>query len=501
MTRCRLAAWIALGSMVALLARASVPAYGQGGSAADEVADFRPAMLPAYQGDMMLYRTAPRYTIALGITPGEDETLISGQQTVTYTNRLPGPLDTLVFRLYPNLDSYGGRMTVGEVAVEGATIRPEMDGTRTILTVPLPAPLPPGEGITLAMPFAITITNEARNLYGQFGVLDGILALPNAYPLLSVYEPGKGWWQETDHPQGDAVFSETAFYDVHVTAPAGLILAASGSEIDLATNNDGTLTHRFVAPLMRDFSLAASARYVTLTGEQDGVLIRLLYDPAADGAQAATRHGLEIARDALRLYGDLYGPYPFTELDIAQTPNTAGGLEYPGLIAINGDVWAADTGYFTFLLVHEIAHQWWYSLVGNDQVRHPWIDEGLAQYAVAQYILAAEGEDAYGAALESFRAQYKTFAGAEGDTVIGLPVSAYPDQAYWAFVYQKGPLFFAALEEQYGRDAARSSLRELFKTYRYGIATPENVQDALERTLGVDLDDLFAEWIGGVPVG
>ncbi len=72
--------------------------------------------------------------------------------------------------------------------------------------------------------------------------LDGVLALPNAYPVLSVYEPGSGWWQVTDHPQGDAVYSETAFYAVSVTAPSDLILAASGSEVDLSANDDGTLT-------------------------------------------------------------------------------------------------------------------------------------------------------------------------------------------------------------------------------------------------------------------
>jgi hypothetical protein len=495
--------WVALVCVVTLLAAGPRPAAGQGGSAADWTADFHPAMLPAYEGDMKFYSAAPRYAIALNIAPGEDETLVSGQQTVLYTNSLSQPLDTIVFRLYPNLNSYGAQMSVGEITTDGgAAIKPALDDTRTVLTVTLPAALQPGAQITLTMPFAITIANDSRDLYGQFGVLGGILALPNAYPVLSVYEPGKGWWQEIDHPRGDAVFSETAFYDVRVTAPADLILAASGSEIDLTANDDGTLTHRFVAPLMRDFSLSASARYVTLTGEQDGVLIRLLYDPAPDGALAATQHGMQIARDALRIFNETYGPYPFAELDIAQTPNSAGGLEYPGLIVLNGDVWAADTDYFTFLIVHEVAHQWWYSLVGNDQIRHPWIDEALAQYSVAQYILATEGQDAYDAALESFRTQYELFAETAGDNPIGLPVSAYPDQeTYWAFIYQKGPAFFAMLEDRYGHDAMISSLRTLFATHRYGIATPESVQSTFEQTLGVDLDAAFAEWVGGFPVG
>ena len=78
------------------------------------------------------------------------------------------------------------------------------------------------------------VIKDRTPLYGQFSYMDGMLSLPNAYPVLSVYEAGRGWWQVTDHPQGDAVFSETAFYTVSITAPPKLIVAASGSEVDLA---------------------------------------------------------------------------------------------------------------------------------------------------------------------------------------------------------------------------------------------------------------------------
>ncbi len=172
-----------------------------------------------------------------------------------YTNRAITALASIVFRLYPNLESYGGDMTVSDVTVDGAPVTPTVDLLRTVLTVPLTAPLLPGNAVTIGMRFAITLTADRAPLYAQFSDLDGVLALPNAYPVLSVYEPGQGWWQVTDHPQGDAVFSETAFYDVNVTAPAALVLVASGSEIGLVANADGTLTHHYVAPLMRDFAL------------------------------------------------------------------------------------------------------------------------------------------------------------------------------------------------------------------------------------------------------
>lgn len=500
MRRIRQTIGVTLASFLALFALAPA-VHSQGGDQADWPAVYHPALLPAFAGDMARHASAPRYALALTIAQDDAETYITGEARVTVTNRHAVPLDSLVFRLYPNLPSYGGEMNVRAATVDGAPVEPLLDNTRTVLTVPLPAPLAPGGGAQVGLTYSIGIVHERFRLYGQFGYLDGVLALPNAYPMLAVYQPGEGWWQVTAHPQGDVVFSETAFFDVRITAPADLIFAATGAEIDLVTNADGTLTHRYVAPLARDFSLAGSRRYVTLTSEQDGVLLRLFYDPEPDGAGEAAQRGMAIARAALATFGTLFGPYPFSELDVVQTPNAAGGLEYPGLIAINDDAWNTNAEYFEFLLVHEIAHQWWYSLVGNDQARHPWIDEALAQYAVAQYIRAVEGEAAYAAAIDSFRAQYENFAAEQGDAAIGLPTAAYVGQAYWALIYQKGPLFYAALEAEYGHDAVMAALRALFAAHCYGIVGPQDVLDALEASLDTELDAAFAEWVGGVAVG
>jgi len=328
-----------------------------------------------------------------------------------------------------------------------------------------------------------------------------VLALPNAYPLLAVYEPGNGWWQVADHPQGDAVYSETAFYRVSVTAPDDLILAASGSEVDLSDNGDGTLTHHYVAPLMREFALFASESYVTLSGEQDGVAITLYFDPDRPQAKAAARAGLQTTQEAVRIFNASFGGYPFAELDVVQTPTGAGGIEYPGVFVVADDIWNPEETFFEFVIAHEAAHQWWYSLVGSDQALNPWMDEALAQYSVAVYIRDREGEAAYRAALESFRAQYAHYIETRDDNVIGEPVTAYPSNAYFFLVYQKGPLFFAALDEAFGYDAVNRMLRDYFAAYRYGIAEPNDMLTGFEGTLGQDLDDLFEAWVGPFAVG
>jgi hypothetical protein len=466
--------------------------------AQDWTAPYRPAMLPDFAGDMAAHANAPRYTIDLTLDVNETQAAITGHQTVIYTNRVNIPLDQIVFRLYPNLESYGAAMDVSAVIVESTEITPALDETRTVLSVPLPTPLQPGASVSVVMDFGILIDAGERHLYGQFSYLDGVLALPHAYPVVSVYEPGLGWWQAADHPQGDAVYSETAFYAVSITAPDELILAASGSEVDLIANDNRTLTHRYAAPLMRDFALMASKHFVTQTGEQDGVTITLYYDPqAAASAQA----GLQTVQDTIRIFNQTYGRYPYTELDVVQTPNSVEGIEYPGLFVIATDIWDKDNVSFDYVIVHEAAHQWWYGLVGNDQMLEPWMDEALAQYSVAIFIRDQEGEEAYQASIESFRTMHQYFIESNEDQVIGLPISAYPELAYFYTIYQKGPLFYAALADLFGYDRLVQALRDYFNAYRYQIAQPDDLLHNFEITLGTDLNPIFEEWVGSFPVG
>lgn len=464
----------------------------------DWTAPYRPAMLPGYAGDMARFADAPRYALDLTLEVSADRVVVEGQQTVIYTNRAAVPLPDIVFRLYPNLESYGGTMTVSRAAVDGAPVVPGLDATRSVLTLALAQPLAPGAQVTIELAFTAAVTRDVARLYAQFSYLDGVLALPNLYPLLSVYTPGQGWWQTTDQPQGDAVFSETSFYQVAITAPERLILAASGSRSSLADNGDGTLTHSYVAPLMREFALFASEDYVTYTGEQDGVTINLYFDPED---QEAARAGLRMTKDAVRVFNAVYGGYPFAELDVIQTPTTAGGIEYPGVFVVTADIWVPDDSYFEWVIVHEAAHQWFYSLVGSDQTRHPWMDEALAQYSVALYIRDLEGPDAYAGAVEFFREQYEFWLDEHEDQPIGGPVIAYPEQAYFYMVYQKGPLLYAALADHYGVDRVAQMLHDYFTAYRYAIAQPDDMLASYEASLGDDLDAVFAEWVGEFPVG
>ncbi len=144
--------------------------------------------------------------------------------------------------------------------------------------------------------------------------------------------------------------------------------------------------------------------------------------------------------------------------------------------------------------MHEVAHQWWYNVVGNDQVNHPWLDEALAQYSTYLYFRDTYGEaggQGFIAAMNDRWARVKN-----EDKPIGLPVGDYTAQEYGAIVYGRGPLFFLALRDRIGEDKMTELLRRYYADETWKIATPEEFRKLAEEVAGVSLGDLFEKWVG-----
>lgn len=461
--------------------------------AAQDGTGYEAAMLPDYVADLDTFPHAPRYTMTINLDLGADQATFSGLQSVTYTNQSSDTLNEVVFRLYPNYESYGGVLTVNRVQIAGSPITPTYDATNSVMRVPLAEPLAPDASVTIDLAYTTIVVNERVRLYGQFSYSNGVLATPNFFPQLSVYETGAGWWEYAVQPQGDAVYSETSFFDVQVTAASDVVVVTSGSRVDDTTNADGSRTVRYMAPLMRDFSLMASSAFETISDTQDGIQIDVHYLPSGTrGADAV----LAYAKVAVQTFNELFGPYPFAELDIVETYTNAGGIEYPGLIVVQDDAWNSLDTFLEVVVVHEVAHQWWYSLVGNDQTAYPWMDEALAQYATALYYGKAYGPTADDAVFASYQGSWQRYLNDYRDLPIGGPVTDYPDNAYYYIVYQKGPLFFKTLADTYGEAALHAALNDYFMAYRYEVATPADMQASFEASLGADLDALFTEWVG-----
>ncbi|MBP9500665.1 MAG: M1 family metallopeptidase [Candidatus Promineofilum sp.] len=455
----------------------------------DDRSVYASGLVTAERGVLEALPGAPVYHLEFTIADSLDA--LEGRQTVNYTNREDVTLEEVYFHLHPK--TLGGAMAVSDVTVDGQVFEAAVEDT--VLRVPLPAPLPPGETIDIAMRFQTTVPTEIGRNYGVLAYFDDILALAHFYPMLAVYDD-EGWNLTPPDIQGDLTYSDAAFYLVRVTAPAELVLVGSG--VAVAEESDGdrqTITYA-LGPA-RDFFLAAGDFAVT-SGRVGETTINS-YAPAAlaEGAAAA----LDVASAALSDFSERVAPYPYTELDIVTTPTSALGIEYPGLIVGTLRMYDLDGAtadgrpYVTNLestTAHEVAHQWFYNLVGNDQLDEPWLDESLVSYSTYRYFLSR-----YGASVADsyFRRYYDRFAQASEELPIGLPVAAYRGGEYGAFVYGRGPVFLRTLEEFMGRDVFDAFLRDYSRRYRWQIVDTEAFRALAEEHCGCDLGPMFAEWV------
>jgi hypothetical protein len=435
---------------------------------------------------------ATAYHIDLQIP--DDLLELQGREEVRYTNKEDEPLNEVYFRLFPN--ATGGEATVSAVKVDGQDAEPVYEFGSSAVRVMLPSTLQPGEQAIIQMDFAVEVPREMGGNYGLFGYFDDILVLDEFYPVIPVYDD-EGWNVEVPPPNADLTHFDASFYLVRVAAPAALTVVASGVEAARESEGDDQIV-TFAAGPVRDFYLAASDRYTVISDTVGGTTVNSYAFPErADGAQLA----LQYARDALESFNARFGVYPYTEFDVVSTPMLALGIEYPGLAGISLALYdpnAEVAGLPSQVLLesavaHEVAHQWFYNAVGNDQVDEPWLDEAIVQYVTWLYYLDAYGEGGAQSFRDSWVGRWDRVDRA--DIPVGLPAGDYEGREYGAIVYGRGPLFVEALAERLGQETFDEFLRDYYESHKWGIGTGDAFKQLAEDHCECDLTPLFEEWI------
>lgn len=454
---------------------------------------FQPGLIPAARGVLSALPGASVYHIAVAIAPNLAS--LSGQEEVLYTNRETTALDSIHFRLFPNL--LGGEMTVSNVMLNGQAGRTSLSAANSDLAVALPAPLAPGGQAVVRMSFADRVPPGHPEGYNTFVVADGILALAQYYPLIPVYDE-KGWHTEIPPDYGDVTYTDASFYLVQISCPADLVVAASGSVVKQAKEGDRQVILTEAGPVRDDY--ISASRDASVSSAEVGQTQISTYVPGR--LAAAAPDTLRIAEASFASFNRRFGVYPYTRFNVTASPTQALGIEYPQEVAIAEQLYdpAQPSGstparvILEATLAHEISHQWWYGLVGDDQVNQPWLDEAMAQYSTYIYYLDNGGT----AAAQSYRSDWQRRWDLVNDQPIpiGQPVAAYDAASYSAIVYGRGPLFIAALAERMGEASFDRFLRDYFQKYEWGISTTAGYEALAAGDCGCDLKPLFQEWVG-----
>jgi aminopeptidase N len=446
------------------------------------------ALLPSFANDLATAEQWDRYTVQALIDP--EKRVLSGLLRLEYTNRGPEALDCIYFYLFPNLPEFGGRLEVRRITVDGAPVQVRYESNRFLLRLNLPTSLPAGASATVMIDFsAAAPLNASQRSYAAFNREHGVLALASALPM-AARRVGGAWQLATPVFRGDVVTSDTALYDVTLTIPAAWTAVTTGVAIERSASG-ATQTVRFVSGPQRDFTIVLT-RFPSISTDVDGTRITSYYRPEhAEGGRMA----LDAAARALRVFNRRFGPYPLAELDIVQIDARKFlGVEYPGLIMIDRLLYTGERAGLEIIVAHEVAHQWWYSLVGNDVQAEAWLDEGLTSFSQVVYQEETRGAMAAERELDGFRTMYQRARQAGRDAPLKRPVSALRGN-YTAIAYAKGALFFQALRQRMGEAAFDRFLRDYYATFRYRIASSEDVRLIAVQSCNCTIDDLYHDWV------
>jgi len=459
----------------------------------DDRAIFRKGLVDEAQEALDRLPGASVYHIEFQIS--DDLLTLRGREEICYTNQEDEPLAEVYFRLFPNIAD--GAATVSAVKVGDQDVEPIYKFQDSAIRVPLPVALQPGEQVVIQMGFAVEMAQEVGESRGLFGYFDGALILDEFYPVIPVYDD-EGWNVEGPLSYGDVTYFDASFYLVRVIAPENLVIAATGIKVEREIEGDEQILTLAAGPA-RDFYFAASERY-TVINERVGETTFNSY--TFPGREEGAELALQFAMNGLTNYSKRFGSYPYTEFDVVGAPIKSLGMEYPGVMALSLDLYDPDTiaadpsaqDLLEIVVAHEAAHQWFYNMVGSDQVDEPWLDEALAQYSTGLYqadfyseLVAQKYRDGF---------WYGFWESVErAEIPVGLSAKDYTEDEFAPIVYGRGPIFVAALAEEMGHETFDEFLRDYVASQRWGIGTGDSFRQLAERHCECDLTALFEEWV------
>ncbi|MFI7293101.1 M1 family aminopeptidase [Streptomyces sp. NPDC050121] len=405
---------------------------------------------------------APSYTVSL--TSNTAGTVWTGHESATFTNASATALSEVYLRLW---DNYHGTCTSMPIAVSNVT-----GGTAgalsvgcTALQITLATPLTQGQSATIGFDLGITVPSGAD----RFGYDGSFSFIGNALPVLAVKD-GAGWHLDPYTNNGESFYSLAADFKVTLDHPTALLVPATGASVDAAGSSGRTLTTA-TASKVRDFAWAAGP-FSKISGTSTaGTPINVYSVSGISSANAQSM--LTTARSAVDAHAARFGAYPYGELDAVIDNNFwFGGMEYPGFVL---DLVS------TTALTHEIGHQWWYGIVGDDEYNSPWLDESFTDYAT-DLALGKTGSGCWSSVSWASSAEKITNSMAYWDA---------HSSRYSTVVYGYGKCALHDLRRLIGDTAMANLLKGYATSHWYGVSTTAEFKAAAQAATATDLTSFW----------
>jgi hypothetical protein len=398
---------------------------------------------------------------------------VTGRESLVFTPDLR--TCDLVFRAWPNdptESKSGASLVVTDATVDGRPVAPQVSAAGaaagapgTLIDIPLPACLNPGQSAHANLGFRLILGPNSDEVLG-YSPTTQTAWFATAFPLLA-WVRGRGWARDPAvalDGDGDFPVSEDFQLTLSVTAPTSDHVMATGVAAgDTPGPAPATTTHRFIAPAVRDVTIGVG-NYNILDRDINGVTLHLA-TPTTNTTVTPAVWADQIA-NAITSLTAIFGPFPYPELWVTVIPGQNDGQEYPAALQLGDDI---KQKRLRSLVAHEVSHQWFYALVGNNQAEDPWLDEALATF----------GEALVGGDANDYR--YSDIS----HKVVGLMGQPL---TYWAThggsdryddaVYNQGAAVLLEARRQVGADNFDAALRSYILDNAHRVATPADFAHA-----------------------
>ena len=410
-----------------------------------------------------------RYTIAA--TLDVNAARLDATETLELTNRGRGEIGHLDLSVIPRALGYLALDEPVTVNGDAATVAWT---TSTNLRVTLPEPLGRHDTASIEVRFGLAVGSSPDAFSARLSLNNGVLSFGEWFPIVS---------REHDvYGIGDPQISynaESIRLELNTTTELGRDAVACPGLVE-APATSGT---RWVCETndVRDFSFVVNPRFRLTTREVGETALRV-YTETVSGSVTA-----DLAVQGLIGLGEVYGPYPWPDLMIAEVGAGGGfSMEYPRAIHLTrGKV--TDT----YVLFHEVAHQWFYAQIGNDQMLEPWLDEGFADFS-ARYLMGIGENQCSTRPVDSSVFAWQAEATTGGDWT--------SCDGYFHTVFYKGTEFLTGLRSAMGDDTFFGALRSFVEDNRYGVVTARDLLGHLSRQTDANLRPTYRAYLAG-PLG
>ena len=414
-------------------------------------------------------------SLDLSLYLNETDATVYGNMTISFYNSDPVPFSSIPFHLY--LSGMMADTRVGHIEILNAsaltpspvTLAFDVYSDDQLMWLYLDEDLQPDTSVTLEIVFESALPIDSNDRAGVNGNdIDSSLMyeFASAYPIPCVYDEFDEWNTDPYLDTGDPFYLDMAYYDFNLTLPSTMKVAATGELLGVEVGASNTAYHYTPSAPVREITFCASPYYIVESQIYNGVNMSSFYLPESVSLWGS--NGLAWGVRALSLFNNTFGAYPYTTLNIVEDYGFYYGMEYPCQVymsnIINDRYQASQipADVLDSVIAHEVAHQWWYHLVGNDEIDVGYLDEGLTCWSVYYY---SEFYDL------GWPGKEDDFYFVKMQYPAKINVSILDDSTMYYFcAYTKTSAVLEKLRQIIGTNDYLESLRMFFARYNFKIA-------------------------------